>query len=70
MLGSYGILKPTPEQYVKLDKSYIMKTKKEAYGYRCLTNERQFYLENYPDVVMEKGNLDEMILLMVRGEAV
>ena len=70
LLGSYGILKPTPEQYVKLDKSYIMKTKKEAYGYRCLTNERQFYLENYPDVVMEKGNLDEMILLMVRGEAV
>jgi len=70
LLGSYGILKPTPEQYEKLDKTYIMKLKKEVYGYRCLTNERQFYLDNYPDVVVEKGNLDEMILLMVRGTAV
>jgi len=70
LLGSYGILKPTPEQYEQLDKTYIMKLKKEVYGYRCLTNERQFYLDNYPDVVVEKGNLDEMILLMVRGTAV
>ena len=70
LLGSYGILKPTPEQYEQLDKTYIMKQKKEVYGYRCLTNERQFYLDNYPDVVVEKGNLDEMILMMVRGTAV
>ncbi len=70
LLGCYGILKPIPEQYEQLDKSYIMKIRKETYGYRCLTNERQFYLDNYPDVVVEKGNLDEMILLMVRGTAV
>lgn len=68
LLDNYGILKSTPEQYEKMDKSYIMKVKKEAFGYRCLTNERQFYLENYPEVVIEKGNLDEMILLMVRGQ--
>ena len=46
------------------------KIKKEAYGYRLLTNERQFYIDNYPAIVVEKGNFDEMILMMVRGENV
>lgn len=68
LLGSYGIVKASPEQYETMDKAHILKVKKESYGYRCLTNERQFYLDNYPDIVIEKGNLDEMILLMIRGQ--
>jgi len=27
-------------------------------------------MENYPDMIIEKGNIDEMILLMVRGEKI
>ena len=70
LLADYGILKPTEEQYADLDKKYILKVKKESLGYRCLTAERQFYAENYPDMVVEKGNIDEMILIMIRGENV
>ena len=70
LLSQYGILKPTVEQYSLLDKKYLLKVKKETYGYRCLTNERQFYMENYPEMVVEKGNIDDMILVMVRGENV
>ena len=66
--AEYGILKPTVEQYQTLDKQYLLKVKKEAFGYRCLTNERQYYMENYPDIIIEKGNIDEMILIMVKGE--
>lgn len=68
LLSEYGILKPTEEQYLSLEKEYLLKVKKEAFGYRCLTNERQFYVENHPEVVVEKGNINEMILLMIRGE--
>lgn len=68
LLDSYAILKPTEEQFQKLDKQHLIKVKKEARGYRCLTAERQFYVENYPDLVIEKGNIDEMILIMIRGE--
>ncbi len=68
LLSEYGILKPTIEQYQALDKQYLIKVKEEAFGYRCLTNERQYYMENYPDMIIEKGNIDEMILLMVRGK--
>lgn len=68
LLSEYGILKPTMEQYQTLDKQYLLKVKKEAFGYRCLTNERQYYMENYSDIIIEKGNIDEMILIMVKGE--
>jgi len=70
LLSEYAVLKPSMEQYEKLDKQYLLKVKKESFGYRCLTNQRQYYAENYPDMVIEKGNIDEMILLMVRGENV
>ena len=68
LLSEYGILKPTTEQYQTLDKKYLLKVKEEAFGYRCLTNERQYYMENYPDIIIEKGNIDEIILIMVKGE--
>ena len=70
LLSEYAVLKPSLEQYEKLDKQYLLRVKKESFGYRCLTNQRQYYAENYPDMVIEKGNVDEMILLMVRGENV
>lgn len=67
LLGSYAILKLTPEQFENLDKQYILKYKKESYGYRCLTNQKQFYIENYRDAVIEKGNIDDLIVLMIGG---
>lgn len=70
LLSEYAVLKPSIEQYENLDKQYLLKVKKESFGYRCLTNQRQYYAENYPNLVIEKGNVDEMILLMVRGENV
>lgn len=67
LLGSYAILKLTPEQFENLDKQYILKYKKEPYGYRCLTNQKQFYFENYRDAVIENGNIDDLIVLMIGG---
>lgn len=68
LLSDYAILKLTKEQYEAIDKSYILKYKKEGYGISCLTNKKQFYQENYPDIVIEKGNIDELLLIMIRGE--
>ena len=67
LLSSYGILKATREQYEKLDKSYLLSEKKEDYGYRGLTREKRFYQENYPDVVIEKGGIDELIMMREGG---
>lgn len=68
ILGQYGILKVSEEEYAKLDKQYLKATKKESFGYTCLTNEKQFYLDNYPNVVVENGNIDDMIMIMLGGK--
>ena len=68
LLSEYGVLKVTPEQYEKLDRSYVLRHKKEEFGYVCLTDQKQFYSENYPEIVIEKGTIDELITMMIRGE--
>ncbi|MGN1377106.1 MAG: ABC transporter ATP-binding protein [Dorea sp.] len=68
LLSNYGVLKVTLQQYEKLDRSYILRHKKEEFGYTCLTNQKQFYSENYPEIVIEKGTIDELIMMMIRGE--
>lgn len=68
LLSNYALLKATDEQYNVLDKDYILRYKKESFGYSCLTDQKQFYLENHPDIVIEKGSIDELLLMMICGE--
>ena len=70
LLGQYGLLKVSSEQYETLDKNYLLRKKRENWGFSCLTNQKQFYLENYPSYTMEKGNIDEVITMMIKGEAI
>ena len=70
LLGEYALLKVTEEQYAGMDKQYVLQISRESYGYACLTNQKQFYLDNYPGITIEKGNVDEVIALMVRGEKI
>lgn len=55
------------KQFEELDKRYLLKKRKEHYGYACLTKEKQYYIENYPDIVVEKGTVDELIAMMIGG---
>lgn len=68
ILSSYGILKLRDEEYRNLDKSHILKIKKENFGVSCLTDEKQFYLDNYPGIVVERGGIDSVITMMIGGE--
>ena len=69
LLSSYAVLKMDAAQYERLDKKYILQTKKEAYGISCLTNQKHFYAENYPQIVVEQSGIDDLILFMIGGEA-
>lgn len=70
LLDRYGLLKATKEQYEGLDHQHIIRRRKEAYGYYCLTDQKEYYTRNYPDLVMEKGTIDEILTLMIRGERI
>lgn len=67
ILEQYGILKVDEEQYRTLDKTAVIRAQKETYGYACFTNDRRFYQENYPQIVVEHGGIDELILMMTGG---
>lgn len=67
LLSDYAVLKIEEKQWENIDKEYLMKVKKEPFGYRCLTRQKQFYLENYPNIVIEKGTIDELVMMMIRG---
>ncbi len=67
ILEQYGVLKVSEEQYEKLDQKAILKSRRESYGYACFTSDRKFYQENYPGIVVEKGGIDELILMMTGG---
>lgn len=68
ILSDYAIIKTTEDTFAKMDKQYFMKVKKEAFGYSCLTKEKQFYQENYPGLIMEKAGIDDLILMMTGGK--
>lgn len=68
LLDKYALLKVNEADYKRLDKSYILKVKKENFGYMCFTNEKQFYVENYPQIVVENGGIDDLILMYSGGE--
>lgn len=67
LLSDYAILKADEKQFEELDQRYLICYKKESYGYRCLTNQKKYYLENYPQLVVENGSIDEVILMMSKG---
>lgn len=70
LLSDYALLKVNAEQYETLEKQYILKVKKESFGYCCLTDQKQFYLDNYPQIVIENGTIDNVITMMIRGAAI
>lgn len=65
--GEYAVLKLSNEGYENLDKRYILRSRKESFGYSCFTKERQFYAENYPEIVIENSTIDELIIMMTQG---
>ena len=68
LLEEYGVLKVSKEQYQELDHTYILKKHKDTFGYRCLTDQKQFYLENYPKIAIQSGTIDDLIVMMNGGE--
>ncbi len=75
LLDLYGVIKANEEQYenLKSDTNYkniILCCEKEKYGYKCITNYRKYIVDNYPEIVIEKGNIDELIMVLVKGEKI
>ena len=51
-----------------VDLQYILRRRRESFGWSLLTDQKRFYAENYPGLVIERVTLDEFIMMMLKGE--
>ncbi len=68
VLEEYGVIKVTQEQYDRIDRGHILYRLKRPFGYECLTDEKQYYIDNFRDIVVEKTGIDDILLIIEKGE--
>lgn len=63
----YGLLHvENPDTF---DPIYCIKKIKTPYGWDYLTNQRQYYLDNYPAAMSDTSNIDNLMKIMIEGES-
>lgn len=70
ILSEYGVLKVSREQYEQLKEKQFLFEIQTDYGFEVLTREKQYYVDNYPDYVIEKGSVDQVIRFITKGVAI
>ena len=68
LLEEYGILKCTQKEFEKIDKKDFIKYKKSKYQYDVLIENRKEFNKKYKVNTIDKITLEELMLLMVKGE--
>ena len=68
LLSDYAVLKVSDKDLETLDKSYILRRRKEGFGWSLLTDQKRYYAENCPGMVVERITRDEYIMMMLKGE--
>ena len=61
LLSDYAFLKVSADDFADLDQQYILQAQETDYGYCCLTRQKQYYHENYPQIVIEPGSIDKIM---------
>ncbi len=68
LLSDYALIKVSPQDYEDIDRAGVLRRRREAFGWTLLTDQKRFYAENYPRLVIERITMDEFILMMLKGE--
>lgn len=66
--NNYGILKCDIDSFSKIDKKDIICYNKNKYNYHIMINNREKLKKKYKDYIIDKVNIEEMMLLMIKGE--
>lgn len=65
---NYGILKCSLDDFKKIDEKDIVKYKKNKHEYEILINNRNELSKKYKDFEIEKITLENLMILMIKGE--
>lgn len=70
ILDNYGILKCDIDSFDKIDKDDIVSYKKNKYDYQILINNKNKIKKKYKEFILDKITLDDLMILMIKGEKV
>ena len=65
----YGTVQIPFEMFDTIDRKFIAGYKKETFGYACITNDKDYFAKNHPELKVNSANIDDFILLLGGGEA-
>lgn len=68
LLDNYGILKCNIEDFSKIDKHDIIRYKKQKYNYEILISNKNKLSKKYKDYVIDKIALEDLMVLMIKGD--
>lgn len=68
LLAESGILKVKPDIFQQLDKDMCIRYRKTMDHYEVLVKNRNAFLKQMPDAIIDHASLDEIMLLYVKGE--
>lgn len=68
LLEEYGILKCSLNEFSMIMPEDIMQYKKNKYGYEILIGDRNKLSKKYANFVIDKITLEELMVLMIKGE--
>lgn len=68
LLDNYGIMKCNLDEFSKIDELDIVSYKKNKYNYDILVDNRSKMNKKYKDYVIDKITLEELMVLIIKGE--
>jgi len=70
IIDNYGVLKCDIDYFSKIDKKDIISFKKTKYAYEILVDNKEQMTRKYSDCVIDKITLDNLMLLVIKGEKI
>lgn len=68
ILYRYGVVRCSGDDVQKLPEELVESIRKNSYGYEVLVSEKETIQQRFPNLIVDKVNIEEVILFMVKGE--
>ncbi len=68
LLDHYGIVKCTEKEFKTIHKKDYIRYRKTKYAYEVLVEDKKEFKKKYPVEVVDKITLDDLMVLMIKGE--
>lgn len=66
---NYGVLRCGKSMFEALDQDDVVAYKKEDFEYRVLIENRQEFVNVHQDAIVEKADIEDLMLLYIKGES-